>query len=592
MRVTRWSSLSAGLLVELAAGTAYGFGSYSEQLKSILGGDQSAVNLVGSVGQIGLYTALLGGLFYDRFGARMTLLLGGILSAAGYALAYIATLGIGFPATTASLCVCYFVSWHGSGYLDTAAISTSVKNFPANKGAVIGLLKSFFGLSGSVVAQVSVGFFGGQASSTRGVPLLLFLTCLVLGVALLSSLALGLDSVRHSTKRAALQGSEWCRLGAGYALVLTLSAYLAVIGILRERVSFSRAAGVATTLGAALLIVTLLAVLSTTNTWWGTRRSGAADDPLLLGRDDARDDVAVVVSVAPDQAATTNTQTIEAPPADDLKPHLSSRLAAAATATSTSASTAAAAAATPRSLHGECTAPQALCTPTFWLLWLSMFCGTGPGLMVLSNVAQIAQARAGAYTSEAHVACHTSAFYHTLASTLTIVCGVANCGGRCLGGFLSDKFGRTISRPSLFSSFLLLMALSQLLCALIGGVAVLYLALALCFIAYGAYWALMPVLCAELYGEKSLGAIYSLFSLAPASASFAVTVGIASNIYAAHVPPHAPPLCARTVHMEDGKCFGPQCYRLTFLVTTGLCCFGTVLAALLARRMAPYYRAR
>ena len=57
-----------------------------------------------------------------------------------------------------------------------------------------------------------------------------------------------------------------------------------------------------------------------------------------------------------------------------------------------------------------------------------------PGLMVLSNVAQIAQARTGAFTSDSELVCHTDSYYHTLASTFTIVCGVANSIGRCGGG--------------------------------------------------------------------------------------------------------------------------------------------------------------
>ena len=64
----RWSSLAVCLLVELAAGTVYGFGSYSEKIKEVLGGDQAAVNLVSSIGQVGLYVTFFGGMFYDRFG--------------------------------------------------------------------------------------------------------------------------------------------------------------------------------------------------------------------------------------------------------------------------------------------------------------------------------------------------------------------------------------------------------------------------------------------------------------------------------------------------------------------------------------------
>ena len=49
-----------------------------------------------------------------------------------------------------------------------------------------------------------------------------------------------------------------------------------------------------------------------------------------------------------------------------------------------------------------------------------------------------------------------------------------------------------------------LMLASQLMLAFIDGVDVLYAACSLCFLAYGAYWALMPVLCAELFGEQNV----------------------------------------------------------------------------------------
>jgi len=100
----------------------------------------------------------------------------------------------------------------------------------------------------------------------------------------------------------------------------------------------------------------------------------------------------------------------------------------------------------------------------------------------------------------------------------------------------------------------------------------------------------MPVLVAELFGEKSIGTIYTIIGLAPASASFAVTVGVASSVYKAHVPPHAPPLCKATVGMQDGKCFGLLCYQDTFLTTASLCVVGSVLSALLAGRMRPFYK--
>ena len=95
-------------------------------------------------------------------------------------------------------------------------------------------------------------------------------------------------------------------------------------------------------------------------------------------------------------------------------------------------------------------------------------------------------------------------------------------------------------------------------------------------------------------------------------------MGLASAVYEAHTPPHAPELCAKTVGMKDGKCFGTACYQITFIGTAvstptaplcepasicmhgsandfvvlssqAMCVFGAVLALVLSRRMAAFY---
>jgi len=233
----RWTALSAGLCLELLAGSIYGFAAYSEQIKELLGGDQAKVNFVSSIGQFGMYVGVFGGIFYDRFGAEATAYLGGCVGCLGYALAYMASVGW-LPANVATLGAFFFIAYHGLGYLDTAAISTSVKNFPGNKGAVIGLLKSLFGLSGSVIASVAVGFFGGSVSES-GATVLLFLACLVLVLAVVPARFLTLDASRFG-RDAQIRGREWCRLGAGYGLVLALAAHLSVVSPLLHSANVSR----------------------------------------------------------------------------------------------------------------------------------------------------------------------------------------------------------------------------------------------------------------------------------------------------------------------------------------------------------------
>ena len=496
MRVTRYVALGAALFLELTAGTAYGYGAYSEHLKHVLGGQQSAINLVASIGQIGLYTAILAGFFYDRFGAQATVLLGGSIAALGYALAYLATLGTGLlPPTTVSMSAFFFLAWHGSAYLDTAVVTDALKNYPRDKGSVLGLLKSFFGLSGSVVAQVSVGVFpsGGGAVSPGGgahggVPLLLLMCAWVVVVCLAAFRLLRLDPIR-TTALAKVDGFGWRRLGFGYSAVLGLAVYLTVIGIVRTHSSLvdGARARVATTGGMVglTLLVGLLVALPRCKR---TRRLTTAPyerTEALLDRGAEQGAAGSTGVGAGTSGGSTSTLSTGARGAqgESATPAATS---SAATPTepdfAATAAAAAAAAAAARSMHDECTMRGALATWDLHLLFGALFCGTGPGLMVLSNVAQIAQARAGAFTSSAQTACHTSDFYHTLGSTFVVVCGVSNCLGRLLAGVLSDRCG-ALSRPGWLAAFLLLMASSQAVLALVDGVGALYGACALCFLA-------------------------------------------------------------------------------------------------------------
>lgn len=43
---------------------------------------------------------------------------------------------------------------HGASYFETAAIATNVKNYPEDRGRVIGLLKTCIGLSAAIVTTI------------------------------------------------------------------------------------------------------------------------------------------------------------------------------------------------------------------------------------------------------------------------------------------------------------------------------------------------------------------------------------------------------------------------------------------------------
>ena len=161
----RWFGLACCLLfVEFTAGMPYAYGVYSAALGDVFDWNDGDLASISSLADIGLYIGLDGGFFFDRFGPTYTLLIGGLLTGLGYTLVYLTTIGViatSVPVTT----VLFFITFHGASWLDCAGIATTLRNFSANSALIIGLVKSFFGLSGSIVSQVYLTFFIAQNSS-------------------------------------------------------------------------------------------------------------------------------------------------------------------------------------------------------------------------------------------------------------------------------------------------------------------------------------------------------------------------------------------------------------------------------------------
>eukprot|EP00011_Vannellida_sp_DIVA3-517-6-12_P014949 CAMPEP_0114627642 /NCGR_PEP_ID=MMETSP0168-20121206/12404_1 /TAXON_ID=95228 ORGANISM="Vannella sp., Strain DIVA3 517/6/12" /NCGR_SAMPLE_ID=MMETSP0168 /ASSEMBLY_ACC=CAM_ASM_000044 /LENGTH=123 /DNA_ID=CAMNT_0001838987 /DNA_START=123 /DNA_END=491 /DNA_ORIENTATION=+ len=68
----KWLSLAAGLFMMAASGTQYMFSAYSPQVKDLLSYDQSQVNFIGSMANVGVYIGFWTGFCHDHLGARIT----------------------------------------------------------------------------------------------------------------------------------------------------------------------------------------------------------------------------------------------------------------------------------------------------------------------------------------------------------------------------------------------------------------------------------------------------------------------------------------------------------------------------------------
>ena len=163
----RWASLACAIIfVEFAAGCAYAYGIYSASLGKIFGWTDANLASISSLADIGLYISLDGGFVFDRWGPILTLLVGAVQCSLGYVLVYLMSAGViagSVSATTGFL----FIAFHGASWLDTVGVATTLRNFPQNGALVVGLVKAFFGLSGSIISTVYLTFFIARSNTNN-----------------------------------------------------------------------------------------------------------------------------------------------------------------------------------------------------------------------------------------------------------------------------------------------------------------------------------------------------------------------------------------------------------------------------------------
>jgi OFA family oxalate/formate antiporter-like MFS transporter len=136
---------------------------------------------------------------------------------------------------------------------------------------------------------------------------------------------------------------------------------------------------------------------------------------------------------------------------------------------------------------------EIILTPTFWLLWVIYFIGSGAGLMVISSVSGMAKKSMG---SAAFVA--------------VALMAIGNASGRICAGLASDKIGRrwTLMLVLLIQAALMLAAI-PVINSDAAGLVIVLLATLIGF-NYGANLSLFPSYTKDLWGLKTFGMNYGI----------------------------------------------------------------------------------
>jgi MFS family permease len=137
---------------------------------------------------------------------------------------------------------------------------------------------------------------------------------------------------------------------------------------------------------------------------------------------------------------------------------------------------------------------EIISTPTFWLLWIIYFIGSGAGLMVISSVSGMAKKSMG---SAAFIA--------------VALMAIGNASGRICAGLASDKIGRrwTLMLVLLIQAALMLAAIPIINAEHSASLVIVLLATLIGF-NYGANLSLFPSYTKDLWGLKTFGMNYGI----------------------------------------------------------------------------------
>ncbi|KAG2564053.1 hypothetical protein PVAP13_8KG334400, partial [Panicum virgatum] len=543
----RWLTLFACLLILSASGATYAFGIYSRALRASLGYDQRAVATLAFFKDLGSNVGVPAGLLNEVAPPWAVLAVGAAMNLAGYLMVYLSLAGRVARPPVWLMCAYVCAGAHSQAFAGTAALVTCVRNFPASRGAVLGLLKGYVGLSSAILAQLHLALYGGGSDATSLVLLIAWLPAAV-SVAFLGTVRV----VSPQRRRPGQQQSAASRRAGGgdvfFCLLyisIALAAYILVMIVVQRQASFSRAAYAASAAGLLLLLFLPLAVV--------------LEESLRA--------TPTMVTVVEKTAAQLPMAEVPATPASTVDPLPPPPSSCGLTSFLRNAFTPLA--------HGEdYSIPQALVSVDMVILFVATACGAGGTLTAIDNMGQIGQ---------------SLGYPPRSVDAAVSLISVWNYAGRVAAGYGSEALlsRHRIPRPLALTVVLLFSCAGHLLIAL-GVPRALYAASVLTGLCFGAQWPLLYAVISELFGLRRYPTLYNLGAVASPVGAYLLNVRVAGRLYDAEAArQHGGAL---PVGGGDKTCVGVECFRRSFLIITAATAAGALVSLVLVWRTREFYR--
>jgi hypothetical protein len=560
----RWFVLAVGIVVSVVSAGAYSFSVYSQKLKSALDIDQESLNLIANFKDLGVNFQLFSGLLYDYWSPGGVLFLGAVETAAGYSLAWV-SVRKRIPPSLWSMCLFQLVGANSQAMLNTAVVVHCVHLFPASKGAVIGLLKGYIGVSGAILIQIFTTVYTTSNPET----FLLLLVWLPSSVALLSILVFR----RPLTPFRGIPDSKY--IYQLLALGFVLAFYLMSISVTRNVTTLSTThERVIGAILIALIFAPLITITYRSETH-GKQSEEEHHEVPSTGHGDAT--LYVTSRVEPENLKpeiiprpTTNFEPNEGLKKSDVVSVTADGSSRTQISDDARDSTQEAAKSTWPRRGEDHTILQTFRSLDFWLLFTATTFGIGSGLTVTDNMGQLGLALG--YSPSA-------------VRTFVSLVSIWNAIGRWVGGFVSDVLLRHYgtSRALFLAVVMTLMAMAFLLIA-VAVPGCLYFGSIFLGLSFGAQYPLYVTIAADIFGLKYYATLYASINLASPVGMYVLSVPVVGRFYDAEARRQS------NGSNSSLECHGPPCFRNSLLVLMGVTLGGAACAAALWLRTRNLYR--
>ncbi|GMP33557.1 hypothetical protein CsSME_00006825 [Camellia sinensis var. sinensis] len=535
MLSNKWISTVSSIWIQSTSGSLYTFPIYSSSLKSSQSYDQSTLDTVSLFKDVGANAGLLSGLLYSAAtttttaavrGPWIVLLAGAIQCFAGYFMMWMSVAGVVPPPPVPVMCLYMLVAAHAQSFFNTANVVTAVHNFPNYGGTIVGIMKGFLGLSGAILIQAYQTIFKDKPTS--------FLLMLATFPTFNTLLLMCFIRIYRTS-----EGDEKKHLNGFSLIALIIAAYLMVIIILENILSLPLLAHIFTfviliLLLASPLCIAIKAQLSESRSISSTSEIG--EDPLM---DDPNQFAAEKIHARQDLSGYHQ---IHSRADQEIDTNVEKTL----------------------QLGENLNLLQAMCTSSFWLLFVAMACGMGSGLATVNNISQIGE---------------SLGYTNLETSSLVSLWSIWNFLGRFGAGYISDYFLHMNgwARPVFMAITLATMSIGHAVIAS-GFPGALYIGSVLVGVCYGSQWSLMPTIASEIFGVVHMGTIFNTITIASPVGSYFLSVRVVGYIY------------DREASMEGDMCIGTHCFMLSFFIMSSAALLGFLAALILLFRTRKFYQ--